>query len=482
MIKKQIVAEGLMSQLADEVIPTYDSTGKTLDTVITELLAFQKNINPITKGTIAPTWEDLSGWVTPTGFSDPDTGWTVEANAYDDDVTTYAISSLVASLAWSDELQLTHAGIVCDKIRIHAFIYGLGAITVNLDAYYDGDWRDIYTGSMSNNSWLEKTLPATKTVTALRAKFYNSGGVSHHFGFNEADFWGVEGGKLSVTNQTLLWALLQLYEIVGEGYIYVDNDRKLQWPSDIGDDTGQQIRYRKNLQGITKETDWGQLSTRLYPIGNDVQLSDLTVLKEAADKDDDGSYGYITLASLYSCYKDWTALGDALPSHVLVYEDDVDVTADFVQGADERTVRCAFGDYNGVADYTVTYQRADYLIAWDKIATYGILTHSWTDKSIGTVGTLLTLGRLELTREKTPPITYKIQAADLSIYDGFSFDALKLGSIVTVIDEELGIDVSVRVTRLTKPDLLAPQKMYLELSNKTKSLADSISDIYKQLV
>ncbi|GAG98053.1 unnamed protein product, partial [marine sediment metagenome] len=214
---------------------------------------------------------------------------------------------------------------------------------------------------------------------------------------------------------------------------------------------------------------------------NDVVLSDITAFKEAATKTEVDPIGLVALSSLYSCYKDWTAEEDALPSHVKVYGDDVDVTEDFLQGADERTVRCAIADLTA-AVYTVTYQRADYLIAWDAIATYGTLTHSWTDKSIGIAGTLLALGRLELTREKTPPITYKIQAADLSIYDGFSFDALKLGSIVTVIDEELGIDVSVRVTRLIKPDLLAPQKMHLELSNKTKSLADSISDIYRQLV
>lgn len=193
-------------------------------------------------------------------------------------------------------------------------------------------------------------------------------------------------------------------------------------------------------------------------------------------------YVYLTLSSFYSCYKDWTGEGGALPSHIIVYKNDVTNTSVWEQGIDEHSLRCLIGDFDPTADYTVTYQRADYLIAWDAITTYGILTHSWTDKNIGIAGTLLVLGRLELTNTKTPPITYKIQAADLSIYDGFSFDALKLGSIVTVIDEELGIDVSVRVTRLIRPDLLAPQKIYLELSNKTKSLADSISDIYRQLV
>lgn len=486
MIKKQIIAEGFLSQLEGEVVPTYDSTGKTLDTVITELLAFQKHTNPITKGTIAPTWEDLSGWVSPTSFVDSGAEWDNEPNAYDDNESTSAVRLNTPTTTWTSFLELTFAaGIVCDKIRILPYTSGgSSAYRCDIDIEYGIGWQYLFDADVTTDppAWKELDIGHTVTITAMRLRFYNDSGISaRNFYVKEADFWGVEGGKLSVTNQSILWALLQLYDIVGEGYIYVDNDRKLQWPSDIGDDTGQQIRYRKNLQGITKEIDWGRLTTRLYPIGNDVALSDLTVVKEACTKDSDASYGYVTLTGQYTAYNDWTAAGDALPSHVLVYEDDVAVTADFVQGADERTVRCAIGDYNGAADYTVTYQRADYLMAWDDIATYGILTHSWTDKSIGTAGTLLTRGRLELTNAKTPPITYKIQAADLSIYDGFSFDALQLGSIVTVIDEELGIDVSVRVTRLTRPDLLAPQRMYLELSNKTKSLADSISDIHKQI-
>ena len=46
---------------------------------------------------------------------------------------------------------------------------------------------------------------------------------------------------ISVTNRTILSVLLQLQESIG-GYMYVDTDRKLQWPTTIGEDKGQQIR------------------------------------------------------------------------------------------------------------------------------------------------------------------------------------------------------------------------------------------------
>jgi len=485
MIRRQITAEGLMSQLAGELISSYDSTGKTLDTVIDELLDFQENANPITKGTIEPTWEDLSGWITPTGHDDPSVEWIQETLAYDD-IEDYqgALRISTPSATYTGFLQLTFAaGILCDKIRILPYtVGGSSAYECDVDVYYDGGWHGIWLADVSTDpsSWKEISVGDTKIITALQLRFFNDGVGTRNFTVREVDFWGVEGGKLEVTNQSILWALLQLYDIVGSGFIYVDNDRVLHWLNDIGEDKGQQIRYRKNLQGITKETNWGQLCTKLYPSGNEVQLSDITVLKETADESFDGTYGYLTLSSLYSCYNDWTAAGDAKPSHVLVYKDDV-INNVWHQGANERTLRCAIGDYDAGAVYTVTYERADYLIAWDVIATYGRLSKNWNNRDIGTAGTLLELGRSELTNSKTPPVTYTIHAADLSVYDDFDFEALQLGSIVTVIDEELGIDVSVRVTKIIRPNLQgAPQDMHLELSNKVKSIADALADMYRQ--
>jgi hypothetical protein len=489
MTTKHIEAEGFLNQLANEIVPAYDSTGKDLDTVIGELLDFQRNANPITKGTIEPTWEDLSGWISPTSTADPSSGWTGDANAIDNDETTWAYSPNIAQYAWTEFLELHHAGIVSNKIKI---VFGWSAsatsgMEIDLDAYYDGAWHYVYQGSISGGAIggtasIEKDLGYTKTITAIRARFYNGGGsLGTIFYFREGYIWGIEGGKLSVTNQSLLWSLRQLYDIVGEGFIDVDNDRQFNWWNDIGEDKGQQIRYRKNLEGITKEVDWASLCTRLYPIGNEVQLSDLTVIKEDADKDSDASYGYLTLTSLYSCYYGWTGLGNAKPSTVTVYKNDVANNV-WHQGKDEHTLRCAIGDYDAGATYTVTYKRADYLIAWDVVPTYGILSNSWTDKSIGTAGTLLELGRLKLTDVKIPPVTYRITATDLSIFDGFDFEKLQLGSILTVIEEELGINVSVRVTKIIHPDLkAAPHKMELELSNKVKSLADMLSDLHRMI-
>jgi len=187
--------------------------------------------------------------------------------------------------SWSDFLELTHAAFDCNKVRFMADMSGKPAGSLlDVDVFYSGNWHSVYMAQPADDTWVEADISGTVEVTAARARFYNPDAViQHNFWLKEFDFWGVEGGKLTVTNQSILWALLQLHEIVGSGYIYVDNDRVFHWLDDIGEDKGQQIRYRKNLEGITRETDWGSLCTRLYPIGNGVQLSDLTVFKEALE-------------------------------------------------------------------------------------------------------------------------------------------------------------------------------------------------------
>ncbi len=72
--------------------------------------------------------------------------------------------------------------------------------------------------------------------------------------------------SIDASGNTILFWLLALRETVG-GYIEVDKDRKLNWASSIGEDKGQQIRYRKNLIGIEREVDYPNLANRIYAYG-----------------------------------------------------------------------------------------------------------------------------------------------------------------------------------------------------------------------
>ena len=217
--------------------------------------------------------------------------------------------------------------------------------------------------------------------------------------------------SIQVDGDTILAALLRLRDTVG-GFIEVDNDKKLNWLDSIGQDVGQQIRYRKNLKGIERDIDYNSLVNRLY------------------------------------CY-----------------------------GAGEGTARIKLSDADGHAeDYVedATSQGAP-PAGWG-----GIYIGVMVEKSVTHPDTLLEWAKLRLAEVKDPEITYRIDTIDLSHSTelDYSFEALQLGSTVKIIDEDLGIDVSVIVVKIDHPDLTHPEKMNLELSTRTKDITDSLLEVY----
>jgi len=208
--------------------------------------------------------------------------------------------------------------------------------------------------------------------------------------------------SIKVDGDTILRALYRLRDTVG-GYIYVDNDRQLQWASSIGEDKGQQIRYRKNLKGIEREIDYTKLFNRIYAYG----------AGEGEARIELTAPGYI----------------------------------------EDETSQTEWG---------------------------GIYPAVFVERSITHPDTLLAWANLLLGEYKNPPICYRIDAVDLSKSEelGFSFEALQLGSTITVIDEDLGIDVSVIVVKIEHPDLLHPEQITLELANRTKDITDTLAEVY----
>jgi len=164
--------------------------------------------------------------------------------------------------------------------------------------------------------------------------------------------------QLNVSKQSILKTLLTLRDTAG-GYLEVDNDYKLQWAADVGEDTGQQIRFKKNLTGITREVDYSKMVNRLYAYGS----------------------GAVVLAGV------------------------------------------------GYIDDVVS------------IAKYGKYIGFLTNTDIDDADTLTEWATLKLAELKDPVISYKINTADFSALDtriDWAFEDLQLGSVVNVIDEELG--------------------------------------------
>jgi len=72
--------------------------------------------------------------------------------------------------------------------------------------------------------------------------------------------------SLTIPYDSILGAIERLHESVG-GYYWVDSSRAFHWTPDIGEDTGQMLRFGRNLTSIRLTSDFSELRNRLYCYG-----------------------------------------------------------------------------------------------------------------------------------------------------------------------------------------------------------------------
>ena len=211
--------------------------------------------------------------------------------------------------------------------------------------------------------------------------------------------------SISVDGDSILRAIFELHKTIG-GHIFVDNDRRLHWLKNIGEDKGQQIRYRKNLVGITRDIDFTSLVNRVYVYG---------------------------------------------------------------KGSGKERVKL-----------TDMGHPTEYLDDEDSIAKWGgVYARVFVDKRITHPETLMAWAERLLERLRDPVISYTINMIDLSSQEGMDFDKLRIGSIVTVIDEDLGINVKLNVVGLTRLDIQkAPHELEVTLASKIVDITDTLTGVY----
>jgi len=214
--------------------------------------------------------------------------------------------------------------------------------------------------------------------------------------------------SLTLTNCTILAALENLQNMFSAGHMEVDNNRQLNWYRlSAHNYAGQQIRYRKNLIGISRSIDYRQLANKIYAYGagnwgSKVKLSQATGY----------SYDYVQ-----------------------------DTTSQATWGVITKTI-------------------------WDNNQTSAQLLKGWADS--------------ELAKRKDPIYAYKINMIDLSKETGFEFNTLNLLEPYQVIDEELGISVETRITRINRRDLSNPYDVDVELSNNVVNISDTIAELARR--
>lgn len=286
----------------------------------------------------------------------------------------------------------------------------------------------------------------------------------------------------------LMAAAWAVRNVVG-GYISVEPDgadptiRKLYLRASPGTDIGKRVHKGFNLSEIAKRSDPTEVVTRLFALGrgegvNQQKLStDLLTAQAATFALSAGNRSTLTIDGLYSRYKGWTAAGAALPNGsdasdtrtrtLKVYRSAVDDSANWEQGADERTLRSTVNDYNpGAGPWTLDYVHADYVKADAEAATYGVVTRPWAEKSHENSAALLNAARQVLTLAKTPRVTYELKVVDLARqYPSESFERLGLGDQLNVWDPDLGITMKDRIVRIRYGDIDKPESYEIALSN-----------------
>jgi type II secretory pathway pseudopilin PulG len=112
-----------------------------------------------------------TGWLLPLSSNDPDSRWDNEASAYDDTFSTYARSYHNTNEAqWSSFIYLAHPEIPANSLRFYAR-GGADVDEIDIDAYKDGVWEDIYQGAFSDKQLVQKDF-ASGLVSEVRIRFH----------------------------------------------------------------------------------------------------------------------------------------------------------------------------------------------------------------------------------------------------------------------------------------------------------------------
>lgn len=139
-------------------------------------------------------------WISPTGYADPDSKWSNEVWAYDNNLgqAAYSTFPFISGQSWGTFIELTHSAMLCSKVRFYASQFSGIATLIDIDAYYGG-WNHLYQGSFNHLTWVEKTLSSAQTITKFRIRFYNNNITATAAALAEVDFYGV----MSVTTQAV---------------------------------------------------------------------------------------------------------------------------------------------------------------------------------------------------------------------------------------------------------------------------------------
>ncbi|PFI17459.1 phage tail spike protein [Bacillus cereus] len=112
---------------------------------------------------------------------------------------------------------------------------------------------------------------------------------------------------------------------------------------------------------------------------------------------------------------------------------------------------------------------------------YGGFDYIWVDRRFEDPQALYDSARMMLMRNCVPKVTYEIDAIDYELIDPYKIEKYETGKLVRLYDEELGIDVDLRVMNRSKDDADGdPLAVKLTLENRVTNLGTTHADIEKR--
>jgi len=116
------------------------------------------------------------GWISPTGYEDPDNAWYTPTYAYDKNTSTKAWTYM-PNAGWGKFLNLTLAEPITSN-KIKCFLWGISDYTdkVDVDVYNSvtDTWVNVYEGSTTKGNWVEYPFSVI-TISKARIRFYYEG-------------------------------------------------------------------------------------------------------------------------------------------------------------------------------------------------------------------------------------------------------------------------------------------------------------------
>lgn len=113
----------------------------------------------------------------------------------------------------------------------------------------------------------------------------------------------------------------------------------------------------------------------------------------------------------------------------------------------------------------------------DTQAQFGIISDIFVDRRIENAETLYNTAKAHLEQVKIPPVSYKVQAADLYRITNNPLDEFVEGKLAKVRDNDLGLEFEARVVSVAKNDVNgAPGDVTLEIANRAADIAVDIAE------